>query len=140
MEPHIVSAEDAPRIWEWLQTRGGIKVWNSINLSNPDASWTTPADAVKPTWEADTSPRLITNPSEVHVAAYEVFKRFHVGVRQGSSGMALKVTDAGSRRIRRELASAGVGSTYAFDYFDWENCIVLKQGAVVPIAEWVRTR
>ena len=139
MEPHIVSAEDAPRIWDWLQTRGGIKVWNSINLSNPDASWTTPADALKPTWEAGT-PRLITDPSEVHVATYEVFKKFHVGVRQGGTGLVLKVSDGGSRRIRRELARAGAGSTYRFDYFAFDNCLILKQGAVVPITEWVKTQ
>ena len=37
MEKHLVIAESAEKVWNWLQTRRGIAVWNSANLSNPGA-------------------------------------------------------------------------------------------------------
>ena len=39
-------------------------------------------------------------------------KRFHVAVRLGSQGFSLKVSDGGSRRIRREVAKAGAGAFF----------------------------
>lgn len=66
--PHIVTAEHAEQVWGWLQERGGIACWQSVNLSNPGASWTTPrrtadgAEVTKPTWQAEERPsRIITN-------------------------------------------------------------------------------
>ena len=55
----------------------------------------------------------------------EEVKRFHVGVRMGSNGLALKVTDGGSRRIRREVSKAGEGAYYAFDYLT-QDAIILR--------------
>jgi len=43
MEKHIVTPEHATKMLGWLQTRGGIAVWPSVNLSNPGASWSTGA-------------------------------------------------------------------------------------------------
>lgn len=132
---HIVTAENAPRILEWMKTRGGIKVWKSLDLSDPGASWTTPADRDdKPSWKAEAD-RVITDPTEVIVVEYEVVKRFHVAVEPGDF-LKINVTAGGSRRIRRELTLAGEGSTYSFDYDAWENAVISKPVREITLAEW----
>lgn len=143
MDKHIVASENAQRIWEWLQTRGGLAIWMSINLSNPGASWTTPVNDAggkpteKPTWQADSKPyRIITDPAEVVVSVDEEVKRFHIGVRMGSQGMTMKVTDGGTRRIRAEVAKAGKGAYYLFD-FDTQEAVIMKPKSMVPIAEYI---
>ena len=40
---HTCAPENAPKFLDWIKNRGGVAVWKSINLSNPDASWSTPA-------------------------------------------------------------------------------------------------
>src|SRR5690348_7449879 len=123
LAPHVVTVENAEKISFWLQERGGIAVWRSINLSNPVASWTTPVknadgtQVTKPTWEAANEPeRIITDPVEVLVSKDVEVKRFRVGVRASGNGFSLKVTDGGSRRIRSAVAKAGDGSYNVVDY------------------------
>lgn len=144
VSPHIVTPESAQRIAEWLDTRGGIAVWPSINLSNPGASWTTPVNnadgspTTKPTWEAQNKPeRVITNPAEVLVSKDVEVKRFHVGVRLGSQGMSYKVTDGGSRRIRSAVAKAGEGAYYVFDY-GTQEAVIMKPESQVGLLEFLR--
>lgn len=141
---YTCSANNALKIWRWLTERGGIAVWRSVNLSNPGASWTTPAfeaDGVtpytKPTWQADDKPaRIITDPAEVMVSVDREVKRFRVGVRMGSQGMLVKVTDAGSRRIRMEVEKAGVGAYYVFDY-DTQEAVIMAPVEVMPIEKFM---
>lgn len=52
-------------------------------------------------------------------------KRFHIGLRKGTQGFLIKVTDGGTRRIWRELAKAGPGSIYTFDY-STQEAVILK--------------
>lgn len=127
---HEVTPENAPTFRKWLAERGGLLVWQSINLSNPGQSWTTPAltedgkPYPKPTWEAGDKPvRHITDAKDVVVIVPREVKRFRVGVRMGSQGLSLKVTDAGSRRIRKEVEKAGEGGFYEFDYSTQEAVI-----------------
>lgn len=147
MEKHVVTAQNAEAIWRWLNTRGGLALWKSINLSNPGASWTGPLNAedgtpkTKPTWQAEDTPsRIITDPDEVVVSEDAEVKRFHVGVRMGGQGFMLKVTDGGSRRIRREVSKAGENAYYVFDYDTQEAVIMAPKGTMVPIAEYAKTR
>jgi hypothetical protein len=42
-EKHHISPETAAKALEWIKTRGGLAIWQSVNLSNPGASWSTPA-------------------------------------------------------------------------------------------------
>ena len=51
-------------------------------------------------------------------------KRFRVGVRWGSQGFMLKVTDGGTRRIWKEVSKAGEGAYYRFDYMTQEAVIM----------------
>jgi hypothetical protein len=146
-EIHKVKPENAARMWNWLQMRGGIAVWRSINLSNPGASWSTPAltangePTPKPTWQAANAPeRIITDPAQVHVMVAREVKRFHVAVRMGGNGLMMKLTDGSSRRLRAAVASAsekyGTDAWYEFDY-DMQDAVILVETASIPIAEWV---
>jgi hypothetical protein len=143
MEKHICTAENAAKFWEWLQTRGGILVWSSANLSNPGASWSTPALATdgeaypKPTWQAANNPRHITDPSEVLVSIDREVKRFHVAVRRGSQGLSFKVTDGGSRRIRAEVEKAGGGAYHTFDY-GTQDAVIMAPVSQEPITEYIK--
>ena len=141
--PHIVNSNDAPRISEWLTSRGGVAIWRSINLSNPGASWTTPAlnsdgsRVMKPNWQCDSQPeRVIVNPADIQVSFDIEVRRFRVGIRVGGQGTMLKVTDGGTRRIRSAVAKAGTGSYHHFDYTTQE-AVIFKPDKVISLVEWL---
>ncbi len=142
-EPHRVDPEYAVKILDWLKTRGGLALWGSIDLSDLGASWTGPLNnadgtpSTKPHWKSASTPyRIITDPAEVVVATMKEVKRFRVGIRLGSQGMTYKVTDGGTRRIRREVVKAGVGATHVFDY-ETQEAVILAPESEVPIVEYV---
>jgi len=124
---------------DWIANRGGIKVWENQNLSNPGAGPIfTPAftedghDYPYPKW-SHTVGFLVTDIGRFRfVKSFKEVKRFHVGIRRSSNGLMMKVTDGGSRRIRRALAKAneqyGQGAFYEFDYW--------TQDAVILVPEW----
>ena len=127
---HVCSEENAPRFKDWIENRGGVAVWKSINLSNIGASWSTPALAKdgtptpKPTWEAEETPSLVvTDPKDIGVTTDKEVKRFHVAVRRGGNGFMLKCTEASTRKIDKALTKAGEGSHYQFDYSTQEAVI-----------------
>jgi hypothetical protein len=142
LPPHRVDASNARLIWEWLTTRGGLAIWQSVDLSDPGKSSTAPlkdADGHvkgKPHWKYDDHPnRIIHDPAEVIVETYKEVKRFYVAVRRGSSGMSLKLTDGASRKVRAAVEKAGEGATYEFDYSTQEAVIVVPDSEV-PLVEW----
>lgn len=91
---------------------------------------------IKPTWRAADKPsRIITDPSEIIVVTRREVKRFRVAVRT-ANGLSIKVTDAGSKRIRREVAKAGPDASYEFDYFSQE-AVIMVPDQKVPIAEYM---
>lgn len=159
---HSCNIANAPKFADWIANRGGIAVWQSVNLSNPGASWSTPAtirkgdchtgpgqeyrdtaldadDIVpypKPTWQAGNEPTVITDPAEVEVYESKEVKRFRVGVRMGSQGFTLKVTDGGTRRIREAVAKAGEGAFHGFDY-DTQEAIIYAATTIGSLKEWI---
>lgn len=145
LEPHIVTADNAALMWEWLNKRGGLALWRSLDLSNPGQSWTTPVNDSagypkhKPHWSSETEPhRIITDPAEVVVSVDKEVRRFHVAVRMGGQGFSLKVSDGGSRKIRSAVAKAGEGAYHVFDYDTQEAVIMAPAGQMKPIAEFVK--
>lgn len=143
MTPHIVNPENAKKFYEWITTRGGLAIWDSIDLSDPNFSITTPVldkdgnPTVKPHWKLGEKPaRIITNAEEVVVRKYVEVKRFHVGIRVGSQGMTLKVTDGGSRRIRTAVSKAGEGAYHVFDY-ETQEAVIMKPVSTVPLLEFL---
>jgi len=148
---HIIRPADAPRIARWLRERGGIAVWPSVNLSNPDGSWTTPAQQAdgtptpKPTWQAGDTPAVITEARRILVEDAREVKRFYVGVRVGAQGRTLKLTDGASRRVRRTLDALNATrdpheqAWYVFDYAR-QHAVFSIPLARTPLGDWVRAQ
>lgn len=142
---HVTTAASAKRIWQWLNERGGIAVWYSANLSNPLGSWTTPAlqedgtPTAKPTWEASSTPTIITDPADVLVSTDAEVKRFPVAVRFSTQGTMLKLTAMSTKRVRDAVEKAGIGAYCVFDYNMQEAVIMAPTCASVPIAEYMKS-
>ena len=141
-EPYICLEEDAARIGGWIRERGGIAIWDSLDLSTPGRAWTTPlnqADGTpspRPHSSAAAEPsRVIRSMDEVMVSRDVERKRFHVAVRRGSQGLPLKCPDASLRRIREEVAKAGEGAWYRFNYATQE-CIIMRPTVQIPLRRW----
>ena len=135
-----INAKNARQVAEWLAARGGIAVWKSVNLSNPNGQWITPAKDEagapygKPTWQAANAPeRVITDPNEIEVETGRLFKRFHVGLRRGAQGLSFKLTDAASRCLRETMSRAGPDSWYEFDYSE-QDALVFVPAEVLPFS------
>ncbi len=137
--------EKAETLRTWFATRGGVALWTSVNMSNMNAHWTTPALAEdgtphpKPSWESASQPaEIITDPSQVDVVTRREVKRFRVAIRRGAHGYSLrlmKLTDASVRKLRASLAEAGPEAAYRFDYFSQEAVISVPDKRV-PLSEW----
>ncbi len=146
---HTIQAENAQKIWEWFQTRGGISVWKSINLSNIGASWTSPRlqengePTIKPTWQAANEPAFsLTDPADCLVEEALEVKRFHVAIRRGSQGLSFKLTDASSAKVRKAVAKAAETQAnheawHDFDYETQEAIIYVPKGRAVPLPEYI---
>lgn len=142
--PHPVHPDAANLIWSWFQSRQGISIWASVNLSNPGRTWTTPRftaqgdPAPKPSWEADSLPLVSTDdPNDCVVDVPKEVKRFHVAVRRGSQGLSLKLTDGSTRKVERALEKAGENSWYAFDYMTQE-CVIYVPASTMPLPQWIK--
>ena len=137
---HRCSPENAAKIKEWIETRGGAALWNSANLSNPGQTWTCPLNnaagepATKPSWEAGSIYRIISDPNEVIVETAKEVKRFHIALNQ-SSGTAVKLSKGSSDKVRKEVSKAGEKAWYAFDYFSQEAVIYVPETEVL-LSEW----
>ncbi len=141
---HDCSIENAERFGDWIKNRGGVAVWKSADLGDPGKTWSAPYleldGTVKPkqSWQMEDKPRLVvTDPAEIELYKGVEHKRFHVGVRQGGNGCSLKITDAGSARIRREIKAAGEGAYYEFDYDDEKNCVIYKTETCGALKDWM---
>jgi hypothetical protein len=130
---------------KWIAERGGVQVWDNLNLSNSDAGQQfTPAltdgevpgidDAHHKVQKAYPQPHWSVGRGEVitdisrfrFVKSWKEVKRFRVGVRMGSQRMSLKVTDGGTRRIRA-ACDKFPGSSYHFDYSTQEAVIEIPE-------------
>ena len=119
----------------WIENRGGVQVWDNINLSDPGAGQIfTPAltedgkEYPKPKWTHKRG-EVVTEISRFRFVKKMVeVKRFYVAIRMGSQGLSMKCTDGATRKIRRACAKAGPDASYRFDYG--------TQEAVIEIPEW----
>lgn len=141
-KPYLCDEENAPLIQRWLQERGGIAVWASVDFSRPAQSLTTPAltaegqPSSKPAyWVGKQPERIITDPAEVLVSTDVEVRRFRVALRLSSNGLTTKCTDASSKRIRKAVAKAGEGAFYLFDYATQE-VVIFKNVGQTPLTEW----
>jgi hypothetical protein len=124
----------------WIRDRGGVQVWENLNLSNPGAGRQfTPAEMIglgedgKPTpspaphWSVGRGEVVTSIDRFRFVASWAEVKRFRVAIRRGAQGFTLKCTDASSAKIHKALEKYP-GSTYRFDYD--------HQEAVIEVPTW----
>jgi hypothetical protein len=143
-----ISSENAEKMIGWLKTRGGIAVWKSANLSNPGKQAMSPVNNPegkpynKPDdWELSDVPEIVTDIADVEVSDEDKeVKRFHVGVRRGSQGTMLKLTDAATARVNSEVTKAGKDAYYVFDYMDYRNCVIMVPSRVIPLSEYAKEK
>jgi len=136
---------DVPRMREWIEKRGGIAVWNSVDMSDPGWQCYTPANnedgtpTSKPSWKSCQNPGMIVT-SEAHVVVVvpkEVY-RFPVHVRPGDQGMRVKLTDASSERLRKVMARYSERHDYVhyeFDYMEQE-AVIFASDDPVPLSQY----
>ena len=143
MEKITIDVANAQGMFGWLQTRGGIACWRSVNLNNPGAMWYTPANradgtpAVQPIWQADTKPEQIIKLAEdVIVSIDEEFKRFHVALKHGD-GLNWVCTSESTSKINKALADAGEGSYCDMDYFTQE-AVIMKSTKTTSLADYAK--
>jgi hypothetical protein len=138
-----VNEDTAVKIRPWFSDRGGVAVWKSINLSAPGGELLTPAVTDgKPTpkphrgmgWVSNT-PLIISDPAGVTVIIDKEVKRFHIAVRLGAQGFTLKLTDASSARVRREL-DKWEGASYVFDY-ETQEAVIMAPMEKMSWAEYI---
>lgn len=144
MKPFIVTAGNALAIADWIEHRKGIAIWESIDLSDPGYTVTTPVETAdgkptpKPSWKvANTPARVITSVDEVVVSIDKEVKRFHVGVRVGGSGLKLKLTDGATHKVRKAVEKAGEGAYHVFDYMTQE-AVIMAPESQTPLADFMK--
>ena len=140
---HSCHIDNAPKFAGWIAHRGGVANWHSVNLSNPGASWSSPAKAKdgtpmpKPTWQAGNEPEVITKAEDIEVFTAKEVKRFRVGIRR--AGFMLKCTDGASRRIRAAVAKAGEGAYHELDY-STQEAVIMQTTSLGSLKDWVKGR
>ena len=138
------SPKNVPLFLDWINNRGGIAVWTSVNLSDPARTFSRPLNDLndKPLPKTGTCGDIIQlarTVEDVEVFVPREVKRFHVAVRVGSQGLSLKVTDGGTRRLRAEVDKAveKYGTAwYVFDYGSYENAVIMTNDTLTPLSEW----
>jgi len=139
---HIVQIENAERFIDWLENRGGIAIWRSIDLSDPGASCFTPAQTdgkptTKPHWKYANEPEeIVTDINQFEVVTPKEVKRFHVAIRRGLQGFTFKLTDTSTARVRKAVDKAGEGAWYEFDYGE-QNAIIYVPGEKKPLSDFI---
>lgn len=143
MEKLFITAENAEKIASWLKDREGIAVWKSIDLSNPSRQMITPVkdndgnSYTKPHWSMSNTPIVYTDINDITVSFDKEVKRFHVAVRMGAQGFSLKVTDAGSAKIRNEVEKAGEKAYYIFDYSNYKNAVIIAPEKEMSLTDYI---
>ena len=124
----------------WIKDREGVAVWNSINLSNLDGQWLSPASTNgkqtnKPNWQCKNEPVIIKDEKAIEVVTALEVKRFHIAIRQSGNGLAIKLTDGSTNKVKKAVEQAGKGAWYEFDYEEQE-AIILKPDSKVLLSEY----
>lgn len=145
VERYECAEANAAQIAEWIKTRGGVLVWKSIDLGDPGASVTTPANnadgspATKPGWKYANEPaRKVTDPAEVDVYTAKEVKRFRVCLKQAEV-FRLVLTDGSTNRVRKAVAKAQEKhgtAWYAFDY-ETQEAVILVEDVKVSLLDWL---
>lgn len=103
-----VSHTEAPRILDWIATRGGVAVWSNLDLRSAGSKSFTPAlttdgkPTERPGWQFAAEPlEIITDPAQVTIYTETLWKAFPVSLRRHD--MVMKLTDGAQRKLDREM-------------------------------------
>jgi len=103
-----VEQSELPRILDWIANRGGVAVWQNIDLRSAGSKSFTPArtttgePTTRPGWQFAAEPlEIITDPSGVTAYTEHLWKAFPVSLRR--AGMVMKLTDGAQRKLDREM-------------------------------------
>jgi hypothetical protein len=130
----IGALEAKEKFTKWIAERGGVMVWQNIDLSNCDAGDIyTPAftedgkEYDKPHWRVSRK-EVVSDLSRFRfVKELKEVKRFRVAVRMGDQGFSMKLTDGSTRRVRAACAKTkqqtGIEPYYRFDY-ETQECVI----------------
>ena len=138
---HECSPDNAEKMLSWIEKRGGIAIWRSIDLGAPDLSWSTAARQedgsimTRPTWRADIAPfRIITDPKEVVVITRKEVKRIRIAIRRGD-GLSFVLTDHSSEKVKAALFKYGEESSY---HFEEREAVITVPDKKVLLSDWKR--
>lgn len=105
----------------WIDTRGGVSVWHTVNLSNPGAGYVfTPfrdidgSENEKPRWDLALKEVVKDIDRFLFAKSAKEVKRIRIYVRMGSQGTMLKLTDSSTDRLYKAL-DLFPGSFYKFE-------------------------
>jgi hypothetical protein len=139
-EVHVPGAR--AKFEDWIANRGGILVWENVDLSNPGAG-----NMFTPVRDAEGKPNDTNQPPNwTHryketctkikdfrfVKEMKEVKRFRVAVRMGTQGLMIKLTDGSTKKLHKALdkvkEETGQDAMYRFDYS--------TQEAVIEVPVW----
>lgn len=153
---YTTTPENAAKIWDWLQNRGGIAHWLSADLSDPGWSTTTPRltkegePFPKPHWKSQDTPgwcQTIDDQDNILIDVPKEAARLPVYVKPGNTHM-LVLTAVSALRCQKAVGRANAqliregkkeGAWYEFDYASQE-AVIFVPDSVVPIAQFITIR
>ena len=146
MDKHVCMPDNAATFKRWLAERGGLAIWESVDLGDLDKSWTTPAThadgspATKPHWKAGDKPaRLITDPAEVVVEVPRLLEKFDVKLR--IHGMGVVLAKSSEKKLHKRLAYCReqykANVWYTTGPLDFPEVCIWVAEKTVPLAEYL---
>jgi len=101
-----VLKEERDRMLVWIKDRGGVAVWEAIDLAIAGRRTFTPGDAGRPSWQYGVKPvAIITDPDDITTYTETLYKAIPVTLRAARGGMLLKLSDASQRKVDKLLAA-----------------------------------
>ena len=134
-----IQHDSAAKIAEWMISRGGILVWQNLDMSANMGDTITPAtDASgnptsKPYWYCGNA-KAISSIDEIEVFTKKEVARIPVAVKQrGSIRLKLVLTDGSARKLEKAKAKHP-GSWHEYDYEE-QSAVIYVENTLVPLKE-----
>lgn len=136
-----VTSDIARQVAEWINKRGGVALWRSVNLSMPDREWITPIDAPRPSWMAGEQPAEVARHiKDVEVKVVRDAKKIRVYLDRKHHGMKILLTAASTKRLRKWLDKFHP-SSYRFeaDMFGNPIAVIYRIERTIPLDEFIHS-
>ena len=141
---HECDEHNAAKFLDWIRNRGGVAVWQSVNLGNPGASWSGPMQQAngdpssKPNWESDTKPASVhTDATKIGVYSAVLVETIPAKVKV--NGMQMVLTSGTTRRLTaalRRVEKSHGNSFYRKGSSMDPELYIFTSGPMVSLQEW----